>query len=158
VEVMQLDSSSFDASLRMDFMGNVRIPLEKHLICDTRCRVKPHDCTPLQDYDEHSCSCRCKQDGATSCTAPKKWDEKLCRCICPNLSNCLDDEFFDFNTCSCVKRQAMAASNTTTMTPSDMVNDPCSSYTCRGGQRKVVVGTGCECRPVRRNAIRRSRP
>lgn len=137
-QVMSADDSEF-----YEFMGLVDIPLEKHTGCECQCRTKAHDCNAAtQDYDEVSCSCRCRNsDQATSCPSPKRWDSKYCRCVCPTLINCLDDEYFDFNSCSCKKGSPVVASNANALSA-----NPCATQTCRSGLRPVVIGNTCQCR------------
>jgi hypothetical protein len=145
VLVMKQRISANDSS-RYEYLGNVNIVLEKHLRCDCHCRTKQSDCNAAtQDYDEASCSCRCRNShDATSCPAPKRWDEKHCRCVCPVLVNCLDDEYFDFNSCSCIRRSPVAAS-------ASISSDPCANQTCRSGYRSVLVNNVCQCRRSKRS-------
>jgi len=145
VVVMKQRMSANDSS-RFEYLGNVNIPLQKHIGCDCHCRTKQTDCNPAtQDYDEESCSCRCRNShDATSCTAPKRWDEKYCRCVCPVLVNCLDDEYFDFNTCSCVRGSPVAAGGAS---PFILPDNHCTSHRCRGTLRPVFLDNRCQCRP-----------
>jgi len=151
VQVMKQRMSANDSS-RYDYLGNVNIPLEKHLSCDCHCRTKATDCNAAtQDYDEESCSCRCRNSQeATSCPSPKRWDDKYCRCVCPVLVNCLDDEYFDFNSCSCIRGAPMAAGQTSSLL-SPSAHNPCANQTCRAGYRSVLVNNSCQCRRSKRS-------
>lgn len=146
VQVMKQRISANDSS-RYEYLGNVDIALEKHVGCDCHCRIKQTDCNPsTQDYDEDSCSCRCRNSHeATSCPSPKRWEEKYCRCVCPVLINCLDDEYFDFNTCSCVRGTAVVAGGAVPFSPQDL----CAQTTCRAGYRATVLNGSCQCRRSR---------
>lgn len=143
VQVMKQRMSANDSS-RFEYLGNVNIPLEKHLHCDCHCRTKATDCnSATQDYEEESCSCRCRNSHeATSCPSPKRWDEKYCRCVCPVLVNCLDDEYYDFNTCSCVRGTPMVAVNGGVSLASD---SQCVNVPCRAGYRARLVNSRCQC-------------
>jgi len=146
VQVMKQRMSATD-STRYEYLGNENIALEKHLSCDCHCRVKQTDCDPAtQDYDEPSCSCRCRNTHqATSCPSPKRWDEKFCRCVCPVLINCLDDEYFNFNTCSCVRGTPVVSSDASAF---NLDSNSCTPSThCRQGTRATMVNNRCLCRP-----------
>lgn len=146
VQVMKQKMSATD-STRYEYLGNEYITLEKHLSCDCHCRVKQSDCNPeTQDYDEDSCSCRCRNTHqATSCPSPKRWDDKYCRCVCPVLINCLDDEYFDFNICSCVRGTPVVSGDASAF---NVGTNPCTpSQDCRHGTRPTRVGSRCLCRP-----------
>jgi len=139
VQVMKQRMSETDSS-RYEYLGNVDISLLQHVRCDCHCRVKATDCNAAtQDYDEDSCSCRCRNTNeATSCPSPKRWDDKYCRCVCPVLVNCLDDEFFDFNSCSCVRGAAVVAGGA-----SALASNSCPS--CRAPYRQVFRDNRCQC-------------
>jgi len=147
VQVMKQRLSD-DGSGRYDYVGNVDVPLKRHKACECQCKTKPADCNAdSQYYDDASCTCRCRNaDMATSCVLPKKWEEKHCRCTCPTLKNCLDDEYFDFNTCSCV-RGVPASAGVVGLRASD----PCTASPCRLGMKAILVSGTCQCRRARRS-------
>lgn len=130
-----------------DYLGNVPIDLQRHTACECRCKTKPEDCNPsTQYYDEASCMCRCRNaDQATSCLLPKRWDESRCRCVCPTVPPCLDDEMFDFNTCTCVRGTATSGGAVPLQ-----ASNPCAGQTCRAGTKPVNIGGVCQCRRSRR--------
>jgi len=160
VLVMQLQAPNYASSdTRMDFQSNLNIDLVEHLACICSCRTKASDCDPrTQVYDEESCSCRCTDVGqATSCPLPKRWDGRLCRCICPNLVNCLEDEYFNFSNCSCTRGTPMVNSSSSHLEqPSQSSCVPPTP--CRFGNIPVLVGNTCTCRRARRSARLNARP
>lgn len=156
MKVMYSESGSGD----FEFIGLEDISLTKHLECDCRCRIQAHHCNPQkQDYNEHSCSCRCRNENqATTCPSQKRWDEKECACVCPRILNCLDDEFFSYNSCTCQRGSPVMAS-TVPSTGGGVSGavDPCAGVSCRPGFRPVSTGTSCVCRIQSRSAGIRSR-
>lgn len=131
-----------------DFLGNVDVTLQRHLACDCRCKIKAEDCdSSTQYYDEASCACRCRNaEQSTSCLLPKRWDQERCRCVCSNLISCLDDEVYDFNTCSCLKKDDVASA--AAAVPFQAL-DPCAGMRCRTGMQPVRRDSSCQCRPRR---------
>jgi len=156
VTVMKSRVSDIDPEF-VAFMGNVDITLIKHISCKCQCRTKPTDCNPaIQDYDEHSCSCRCRNSPeSTSCPSSKRWDEKYCRCVCPVLINCLDDEYFDFNTCRCIQRTSVVTGGAS---PLILPDNPCATQNCRSGYRAVRVENSCQCTRNKRSVAYLSLP
>jgi len=126
--------------------STIHIPLEEHISCDCLCRIKQSDCYPeTQYYDKESCSCRCRQShDETTCTAPKRWDEKRCSCVCSVLVNCLDDEYFDYNTCRCARGTPIISREPISFISASI---KCASHRCRGTLRPVFLDNRCQCRP-----------
>jgi len=83
-------------------LGEVIIQMEAHSACDCECRVKATDCNNrTQHYDADSCSCRCINESlADTCQLPKHWSQQQCACVCQTILNCLDDEYFNYGTCT----------------------------------------------------------
>lgn len=137
---MYMSGESHD---QYDWKGNVKIPLERHLACECRCRTKASDCKPgLQYYDSQSCRCLCHNENqASSCQGSKRWDPNTCGCVCTNLMHCLTDEVFDFNTCSCQPNTGSGGLS--------MQSNPCSYLNCRANYQPEMRNGRCQCRPRR---------
>ena len=82
--------------------GYSTLPVEQHLNCSCRCVLDPVDCRPpLHHYDADTCHCRCHNESlALTCPRHKLWDERTCSCVCRHVTRCLDDEVFDFVSCT----------------------------------------------------------
>lgn len=87
-----------------DFNGFVNVSMEDHTACECACEVKEESCdASIHTYDASACACRCKQTPEV-CESPKEWSEEMCDCTCPSVSYCLEDQVYDFMTCSCAQR------------------------------------------------------
>lgn len=87
-----------------DFDGFVNVSMEDHTACECACEVKEENCdASIHDYDADACACRCKKTPDV-CESPKEWSEEMCDCTCPSVSYCLEDQVYDFMTCSCAQR------------------------------------------------------
>jgi hypothetical protein len=115
----------FDSTGTVVWSGEVLIQLEAHTACDCSCRVLAADCNNrTQRYDADSCSCRCINESLSgSCQAPKHWSQQLCACVCPNMLNCLDDEYFNYATCTCQRLKPAAAVSAPPATPGPHLRD-----------------------------------
>jgi len=134
-----------------EFEGLVDIPLDVHTACECRCRVQAYHCDPVKHvYSADTCACQCRnRQMATQCPSNKNWDEQECACVCPRIPNCLADEFFNFNTCSC-ERGSLSLINTAPV-------DPCATSTvrCRPGWVPTALANGqCLCRVASRKRRR----
>jgi hypothetical protein len=149
VKVMMMRIGSGD---NLQMSGEVTIQLESHSACDCECSVKPSDCdNRTQIYDAESCSCRClNESSAAACRAPKYWDPHRCICICQNILNCLDDEYFNFGTCTCQKFPPNSIEAMPTTRPPSVTTNPCARYHCRPGLKPTEVSGQCMCLPAGR--------
>jgi len=149
VKVMKCRYPENSNSDMFEFEGLVDITMEVHTACECQCRVQAYHCDPAKHtYNADSCSCQCiNRQMATQCPSNKNWDEQQCACVCPRITHCLNDEFFNFNTCSC---QRGTLSTGTTV-------DPCATSTvrCRAGWVLAIQANGsCVCRMASRKRRR----
>lgn len=133
---------TFDG-VSFNFSETEFIMMDEHIDCDCICRVQASDCdSATHIYDPDTCSCHCIDDSAaTDCAAPKNWDSGLCQCVCPVINNCLDDEVFNFKTCSC--QQLLSQKAVLPITAS-----PCVAQRCQVGYRAVPKRGGYFCQLI----------
>jgi len=87
----------------VEYDGNHLLPVDQHLNCTCGCSVDPACQPPLHYYDYDACYCRCHNESqALTCPSNKIWDKRTCSCLCRHITHCLDDEMFDFVTCTYV--------------------------------------------------------
>lgn len=94
----------YPGSQRFDYLGVMFIPIEKHVRCEPKCKVKAIHCNPMQNYFENDCRCVCKnQNLASHCPSHKVWSDDQCACVCPNrnTARCFGFQTFNEDTCTC---------------------------------------------------------
>ncbi|KAL3880772.1 hypothetical protein ACJMK2_032987 [Sinanodonta woodiana] len=101
----------YPGSQRFDYLGVIFIPIEKHVRCEPKCKVKAIHCNPMQNYYEHDCRCVCKnQHLASQCPSHKVWSDDQCACVCPNrnTARCFGFQIFNEDNCACGFRVAVS--------------------------------------------------
>lgn len=87
---------------------------KKHTACTCQCIIQEKDCDlSIHKYKATDCACVCKKkDEESKCksnSATHDWNSKTCKCTCRKVRGCSTGEYFDHNTCRCIRNRSRNA-------------------------------------------------
>ncbi|CAL4060038.1 unnamed protein product [Meganyctiphanes norvegica] len=119
---------------------------KRHKSCTCQCIIQEKDCDlNIHVYKATDCACVCKnRDEESKCrsnSATHDWNSKTCKCKCRKVRECSTGEYFDHNTCRCIRTRLRGGYSTSSggriIETKDVQRSSNSKRNHRNGRRKL---------------------